>query len=97
MANVDGYALEHRWLMYEMAIPVPPNPHDVHHLNGDKADNRWSNLEVVEAGEHHRRHAIAAGVVTNQFGTFPVIADPEARRHHKTLAMRRYRAERKAR
>lgn len=83
MARADGYALEHRWLLYEMAIPVPDG-HHVHHKNGDKADNRWSNLEVIEAREHHRQHIRAAGYVTNQYGTFPVL-DPAGRRERTRL------------
>jgi hypothetical protein len=71
LAMSDGLVLEHRWLMYEMAIPVPEGFH-VHHRNGVKHDNRWSNLQVLTASEHHRHHIREAGYVTNQFGTFPL-------------------------
>lgn len=79
MATSDGYALQHRWQLYEMAIPVPDGYH-VHHRNGDRFDNRWSNLEVLPAGEHARHHIVRDDMVTNQYGTFPVIRDPEGRR-----------------
>lgn len=71
LANKDGYALEHRWLLHEMAIPIPPGYH-VHHKNGNKADNWWSNLEVLPASDHLRHHIQEAGVVENQYGTWPL-------------------------
>lgn len=48
---------------YEHRV-VAGRPHprfDVHHLNGDKADNRPENLEVVERGEHAARHGRQRG------------------------------------
>lgn len=53
----SGYALEHRWMLYEMAIPMPKGSH-VHHKNGDRADNRWSNLEVLTATDHRIEHGL---------------------------------------
>lgn len=35
----------------------------VHHRNGDKADNRWVNLEVTTKSEHARAHAQQRPVV----------------------------------
>jgi len=32
---------------------------DVHHINGDKLDNRIENLAVMEHGEHAREHCLA--------------------------------------
>jgi len=73
MANADGYALEHRVVLYDAGVVIPKGSH-VHHLNGDKADNRRENLTVLAASEHHRHHAAELGTVTNQYGTFPLRA-----------------------
>lgn len=55
MATADGYALEHRFVLYEAGVDIPDGAH-VHHRNGDKRDNRIKNLEVLAAGDHHRLH-----------------------------------------
>lgn len=31
---------------------------DVHHINGDRADNRIENLEVIDHAEHTRQHCV---------------------------------------
>ncbi len=43
-----------------------------HHINGIKDDDRPENLDVLDISEHTRHHLRAAGVVTNQFGTWPL-------------------------
>jgi hypothetical protein len=68
MANKDGYALEHRYVLYEAGVAIPPG-HHVHHLNGDKSDNRVENLAVVPESIHHQMHV--GETVINQFGVFP--------------------------
>ena len=95
LASRDGYVLEHRLVVYEAGVAVPPGSH-VHHLNHDKTDNRLENLVVLRAGDHHRHHIALTGEVTNQYGTFPVITDPEARRLRSIEHCRRARARKKA-
>lgn len=70
-AAVDGYALEHRYVLHGAGIAVPRGWH-VHHLNGNKADNRLENLAVLTESAHLRLHVKEAGYVVNQYGRWPI-------------------------
>lgn len=55
-ARADGYVREHVVVASQM-LGRPLFLHeDVHHLNGDKQDNRPENLEVLSKSEHTRKH-----------------------------------------
>lgn len=59
------YALEHRLLMERFLGRPIPECMDVHHVNGDKSDNRIENLQLLPKGEHSALHnAIRRGVRT---------------------------------
>lgn len=55
IANKKRYV--HRLVMEEyLGRPLRKDEH-VHHINGDKTDNRIENLEILNISEHSRLHA----------------------------------------
>lgn len=52
----NDYVLHHRVVMENMLGRMLTDNEIVHHINGNKKDNRESNLEVMDDSSHARHH-----------------------------------------
>lgn len=59
----NGYVLHHRIVMENYLGRILQSHEVVHHINGNKKDNRLENLEVMNVDEHSRIHALEKGQV----------------------------------
>lgn len=55
LADSTGRVYEHRMVVHDAGIAIPIGS-EVHHINGDRADNRLENLEVLSRDAHRQHH-----------------------------------------
>lgn len=53
----NRYVYEHRVIVEKDLGRLLTNKEVIHHINGDKLDNRLSNLEIMDQYSHGRKHA----------------------------------------
>lgn len=69
--NGHGYAVDEHGITMHRALMFPPDCMDIHHINGNKLDNRRSNLLMLTRSEHtalHNGKNLAHGVVVREKG-----------------------------
>lgn len=54
MASPKGFVKEHRRIVHDAGIDIPPG-HHVDHINGNPGDNRLENLQVLSPQAHHKK------------------------------------------
>lgn len=64
--NVDRHTI-HRLVLSAFGPPAPSEDHECNHIDGDRANNRVSNLEWVTSSEN-TRHAIDVGLQRIRYG-----------------------------
>lgn len=68
--NGHGYAVDEHGITMHRALMFPPDCMDIHHINGNKLDNRRSNLLMLTRSEHtalHNGKNLANGVVVREW------------------------------
>lgn len=56
LADPNGYVYEHLLVWVSAGNPKPPKGEVLHHISGDKLDNRIENLALLQNGEHVSGH-----------------------------------------
>ena len=60
LADPNGYAYEHRVIWTAAGYPLLKGQ-IIHHINGNKTDNRICNLEAISRAQHNRHHNAERG------------------------------------
>lgn len=69
--RVDGRKVKvrkHRWLMEQSLGRRLAATEDVHHINGNKQDNRLENLQLIDHGQHSTLSNLSRAVIKKAKG-----------------------------
>ncbi|MFA5307029.1 MAG: HNH endonuclease signature motif containing protein [Candidatus Babeliales bacterium] len=64
----DGYRFEHHLVMEQQIKRRLTDDEVVHHINGNKSDNRIENLQLTTKSEHSHLHNVKQNLRANSFG-----------------------------
>ncbi len=73
LADPNGYVYEHKFVILTANTPGAyliarsPNEYVIHHINGDRQDNRLENLRVMTKAQHNSLHLPTRDPVTGRF------------------------------
>ncbi len=93
-ANAGGYVLQHRLVMERHLGYLLPGDHHVHHMNGDKMDNRLENLQLLPKSAHHALHNPASGRWAKAYDACIDCAETKRRHYGGGRCSRCYKAHR---
>ena len=82
--NVKSHLIHH--LVAETFIPNPNNYNSIHHINGDRLDNRVENLEWIDESDHRALHVINGEDRVHNFIECELYVDDEFINSFKSIA-----------
>lgn len=85
-ANKGGgkYIFEHRLVMSNYLQRPLTTDEVVHHINGNRADNRLENLELNTNSGHAKKHMSERTIEEKRRGAKPIVQSAERRRKPRT-------------
>lgn len=68
LSSNRGFVLEHRKVWFDHNGKIPDGM-VVHHINGDRTDNRIENLEILTCSQHMKKHYAEGNKLRESNGT----------------------------